>query len=114
MDVIALAEHGIKTAVATLGTAINNAQIEKLFRVSKTLIFCFDGDSAGKKAAWRSLEQSLVSLKEGRLARFLFLPQGHDPDTYIREHGKDHFQRQADDSATLTEFLFQTLLLQGE
>ncbi len=112
MDVIALAEHGIKTAVATLGTAINNAQIEKLFRVSKTLIFCFDGDSAGKKAAWRSLEQSLVSLKEGRLARFLFLPEGHDPDTYIREHGKDHFQRQADDSATLTEFLFQTLLSQ--
>jgi DNA primase len=112
MDVIALAEHDVKTAVATLGTAINNAQIEKLFRVSKTLVFCFDGDSAGKKAAWRSLEQSLVSLKEGRLARFLFLPEGHDPDTYIRERGKDSFQEQVDGSSTLTEFLFQTLLSQ--
>ena len=85
MDVVALAEHGFKTAVATLGTAINNAQIEKLFRSCKSLIFCFDGDAAGKKAAWRSLEQCLSSLKEGRLARFLFLPEGHDPDSFIRE-----------------------------
>ena len=112
MDVIALAQYGVKTAVATLGTAINNTQIEKLFRVSKTLVFCFDGDNAGKKAAWRSLEESLVSLKEGRLAKFLFLPEGHDPDTYIQAHGKDHFQQQAQESSTLTEFLFQTLLSQ--
>ncbi|MFV2032900.1 MAG: DNA primase, partial [Gammaproteobacteria bacterium] len=112
MDVIALAQHGVKTAVATLGTAINNAQIEKLFRVSKTLVFCFDGDSAGQKAAWRSLEQSLASLSEGRLAKFLFLPEGHDPDTYIREHGKAHFQQAVDNSSTLTEFLFETLLSQ--
>ena len=112
MDVIALAEYGVKTAVATLGTAINNAQIEKLFRSCKTLIFCFDGDSAGKKAAWRSLEQCLVSLKEGRLARFLFLPEGHDPDTYIQAHGQQGFQDQVDDAATLTEFLFENLLSQ--
>ena len=110
MDVIALAEHGVKTAVATLGTAINNAQIEKLFRSCKTLIFCFDGDAAGKKAAWRSLEQSLESLKEGRLARFLFLPDGHDPDTYIQQHGEQGFQTAVDNAATLTEFLFESLL----
>lgn len=112
MDVIALAEHGIKTAVATLGTAVNNAQIEKLFRSCKNLVFCFDGDAAGKKAAWRSLEQCLVSLKEGRLARFLFLPDGQDPDSYIREHGEQGFQNQLDNAETLTEFLFGTLLAQ--
>ena len=110
MDVIALVQHGVKTAVATLGTAINNDQIEKLFRVCKTLIFCFDGDAAGKKAAWRSLEQCLVSLKQGRLARFLFLPEGHDPDTFIQQHGKQDFQNQIEKAATLTEFLFATLL----
>ena len=112
MDVIALAQHGIKTAVATLGTAINNAQIEKLFRSCKNLVFCFDGDAAGEKAAWRSLEQCLVSLKQGRLARFLFLPDGHDPDTYIKEQGEQGFLNQVNDAATLTEFLFETLLSQ--
>ena len=112
MDVIALAEHGIKTAVATLGTAINNAQIEKLFRSCKNLVFCFDGDAAGKKAAWRSLEQCLVSLKEGRLARFLFLPDDHDPDTFIKEQGEQGFRNQVKDATTLTEFLFETLLAQ--
>ncbi|NNE63284.1 MAG: DNA primase [Gammaproteobacteria bacterium] len=110
MDVVALAEHGFKTAVATLGTAINNAQIEKLFRSCKTLIFCFDGDAAGKKAAWRSLEQCPASLKEGRLARFLFLPDGHDPDSFIREQGASAFEQEIEKSATLTEFLFKTLL----
>jgi DNA primase len=110
MDVVALAEHGFKTAVATLGTAINNAQIEKLFRSCKSLIFCFDGDAAGKKAAWRSLEQCLSSLKEGRLARFLFLPDGHDPDSFIREQGKNAFEEQIEQATTLTEYLFRTLL----
>ena len=109
MDVVALAEHGVKTAVATLGTAINNAQIEKLFRSCKTLVFCFDGDTAGKKAAWRSLEQCLSSLKEGRLAKFLFLPDGHDPDSYILEFGHQAFQQQTAAATTLTEFLFATL-----
>ncbi len=110
MDVVALAEHGVQTAVATLGTAINNRQIESLFRVCKNLVFCFDGDAAGKKAAWRSLEECLPSLKEGRLARFLFLPEGQDPDSYIGEFGKDAFEQLAQDASTLTQFLFQTLL----
>ena len=110
MDVVALAEHGVETAVATLGTAINNRQIESLFRVCKNLVFCFDGDAAGRKAAWRSLEQSLASLKEGRLARFLFLPDGQDPDSYIGEHGREAFEQQVEQAATLTQFLFETLL----
>ncbi len=114
MDVVALAEHGVTTAVATLGTAISHNQIEQLFRTVKTLVFCFDADQAGRKAAWRALENSLVSLKEGRLARFLFLPDGHDPDTYIQEHGKQAFLQLAHQATTLTEFLFTELLSQGE
>jgi len=110
MDVVALAEHGVLTAVATLGTAINNRQIESLFRVCKSLVFCFDGDAAGKKAAWRSLEQCLASLKEGRLARFLFLPEGQDPDSYISEFGKESFDSQVEEASTLTAYLFDNLL----
>ncbi len=110
MDVVALHEHGVKTAVATLGTAINNRQIETLFRLCKNLVFCFDGDAAGKKAAWRSLEECLASLKEGRLARFLFLPEGQDPDSYIGEFGESAFDTMAQEAATLTEYLFQNLL----
>ena len=110
MDVVALAEHGVATAVATLGTAINNRQIESLFRVCKNLVFCFDGDAAGKKAAWRSLEQCLVSLKEGRLARFLFLPEGQDPDSFINQYGEEAFNQQVEHASTLTEYLFETLL----
>jgi DNA primase len=110
MDVIGLAQHGVKTAVATLGTAINNEQIEKLFRSSKSLIFCFDGDNAGKKAAWRSLEQCLASLKEGRIARFLFLPEGHDPDSYIQEFGQQAYLSEIDKATTLSTFLFNTLM----
>ena len=110
MDVVALAEYGVKSAVATLGTAINNRQIESLFRVCKNLVFCFDGDAAGKKAAWRSLEQCLASLKEGRIARFLFLPEGQDPDSFINQHGEDAFNQQVEHASTLTEYLFENLL----
>ena len=110
MDVVALAEHGVATAVATLGTAINNRQIESLFRVCRNLVFCFDGDAAGKKAAWRSLEQCLASLKEGRLARFLFLPEGQDPDSFINQYGEEAFNQQVEHASTLTEYLFETLL----
>ncbi len=114
MDVVALAEHGVTTAVATLGTAINSNQIEKLFRLSKNLIFCFDADRAGLKAAWRALESSLPILSDGRISRFLFLPEGHDPDTFIKQYGKDSFIQEAKDSSTLSEFLIKELLSQNE
>ncbi len=114
MDVVALAEQGVSTAIATLGTAINSAQIEKLFRTASTLVFCFDADIAGRKAAWRALENCLTSLKEGRLAKFLFLPEGHDPDTYIKQFGKEAYLQQAEQASTLSEFLFAELLSQGE
>ncbi len=110
MDVVALYEHGVRTAVATLGTAINSKQIENLFRTCKTLVFCFDGDAAGRKAAWRSFEQCLASLKEGRLAKFLFLPDGQDPDSFISEFGKQQFDQQVNQCQTLTEFMFETLM----
>ena len=77
-------------------------------------MFCFDADQAGRKAAWRALENSLVSIKEGRIAKFLFLPEGHDPDTYIRQYGKDAYLQQASRAATLSEFLFSELLSQSE
>ncbi|MCP4076119.1 MAG: DNA primase [Gammaproteobacteria bacterium] len=114
MDVVALAEHGITTAVATLGTAINDHQIEKLFRLSRKLVFCFDADKAGRKAAWRALENSLSLIKEGRIARFLFLPEGHDPDTFIKQFGKDTFSQQVEEASSLSKFLIDGLLTEGE
>ena len=110
MDVVALAEQGVTTAVATLGTAINAGQVEKLFRLCRSLVFCFDADAAGRKAAWRALEASIPALKEGRIARFLFLPEGQDPDSYIRTHGRDDFLQQARQADTLTQFLLDELL----
>jgi len=110
MDVVALAEQGVTTAVATLGTAINGGQVEKLFRLCRQLVFCFDADAAGRKAAWRALEASLPNLREGRIARFLFLPEGQDPDSYIREHGREAFLEQAAIADSLTQFLIDELL----
>lgn len=109
MDVVALSEHGIQCAVATLGTAINSQQIETLFRTCKTLVFCFDGDAAGQKAANRALENSFINLKEGRIAKFLFLPDGEDPDTFVQQNGKQNLLGQVEQADTLTEYLFKQL-----
>jgi len=109
MDVIALAQHNIHNAVATLGTAVTTQHLQQLCRISNTLVFCFDGDNAGKQAAWRALETTLPILKEGMDIRFMFLPEKHDPDSYVRAMGDQHFQQQALNALPLGEFLFKKL-----
>lgn len=109
MDVIALAQHGIPNCVATLGTATTEEHAEKLFRQVDEVVFCFDGDQAGRRAAWRALESTLPALEDGKQARFLFLPEGEDPDTLVRSQGREEFLRLADRSPTLSGYLFQHL-----
>ena len=93
MDVVALAQHGVEYAVATLGTSTTAIHAQKLFRLADLVVYCFDGDAAGRKAAWRALETTLPVLTDGKEARFLFLPNGQDPDDYVRTHGKAMFER---------------------
>jgi len=108
MDVIALAQFGIKNAVASLGTAATPEHIEKMFKVTDKIVFCFDGDEAGKKAAWRGLENSLPQLRDDKQVYFMFLPEGADPDTFIRDKGKDTFL-DLNLQTPLSEFLFNSL-----
>jgi DNA primase len=91
MDVVALAQYGIGNAVATLGTATNAHHVTKLMRQTDRVVFCFDGDKAGRKAAWRALEASLEALRDDVTLAFLFLPPEHDPDSFVREHGAQAF-----------------------
>ncbi len=106
MDVVALAQYGFRNAVATLGTATTSDQAELLFRAADEVVFCFDGDEAGRKAAWRALEAVLPLLREGRQARFLFLPEGEDPDSMVRNAGADAFAALVDSAQPLSEFFF--------
>ncbi len=108
MDVVALAQYGVDNAVATLGTATTREHLERLFRVSHHLVFCFDGDAAGRRAAWKALEQTLGVLREGRTVDFLFMPEGEDPDSLVRSEGPGVF---ADPSrrVPLSAFLFDHL-----
>ena len=87
MDVVMLAQHGVENAVATLGTATTPAHVQKLLRQADEVVFCFDGDAAGRRAAWHALEVSLEALADRKVVRFLFLPAEHDPDSYVRAHG---------------------------
>ena len=109
MDVVALAQHGIGYAVATLGTATTPTHVQKLLRQVEEVVFCFDGDDAGRRAAWRALENSLDQLADGKRLSFLFLPQGEDPDTYVRKLGKDAFEKLLDDAKPLSQFLVDEL-----
>ncbi|MBS0424179.1 MAG: DNA primase [Proteobacteria bacterium] len=113
MDVIALAQHGIDNAVAALGTATTSSHIQKLLRQTDNIIFCFDGDKAGRKAAWRALENSLPLLADGKYLSFLFLPEGADPDSYINQFGKESFEQQLKNTLPLSEFLFKELCLEA-
>lgn len=109
MDVIALAQHGVTHAVATLGTATSSYHIQLLSKYTKQLIFCFDGDAAGRQAAWRALESSLPYLNAGLDASFIFLPERHDPDSLIREEGKDRFLKRLEQATPLHRFFVDTL-----
>lgn len=114
MDVIALAQHGVTNAVATLGTATSEDHLKRLFRLVHSVTFCFDGDKAGKQAAWRALNSALPVLEDGRHVRFLFLPDGQDPDSMVREEGQQAFQQRVNEQAEpLTEYLFRHLSIEA-
>ena len=109
MDVVRLAQAGIHYAVATLGTATTPEHLNRLFRVTSDVVFCFDGDKAGRQAAWRALETCLPSAKEGRQLKFLFLPEGHDPDTLVAEEGREAFEARLEGALPLSEYLVRHL-----
>ena len=109
MDAVALARHGIDFAVATLGTATTSEHLNRLFRLTDNVCFAFDGDRAGRKAAWRALENALPQIREGRQVRFVFLPEGQDPDSYVNEYGTDAFLEAIDNGVALSEFLIEEL-----
>jgi len=108
MDVVALAQLGFPNAVATLGTACTADHLRLLFRFTDQVVFSFDGDAAGRRAARRALEAALPWVTDTRRVRFLFLPAEHDPDSFIREHGADAFARQVSDAVPLSRFLVET------
>lgn len=109
MDVIALFQHGVDTAVATLGTATTPDHAELLFRNAPDVFFCFDGDRAGRAAAWKAVESVLPRMKDGRQAFFLFLPDGEDPDSLVRQEGRDGFDARLQQATPLSQFFFDSL-----
>lgn len=109
MDVVALAEHQVNNAVATLGTAANQQHSEMLFKIVPNIVFCFDGDKAGRKAAWRALVNTLPCLQDGRDAHFLFLPDGEDPDSIVSKHGHAGFQDLLAERQSIIDFLYDHL-----
>lgn len=115
MDVIALAQFGLTNAVATLGTATSEEHVKRLFQLVNNIVFCFDGDTAGRKAAWRALESALPYLQDGRCVKFLFLPDGEDPDSLVRSEGGDAFRARINQhSLSLTDYLFDHLMAEAQ
>ncbi|MDI9221310.1 DNA primase [Pantoea sp. EA-12] len=112
MDVVALAQFGIDYAVASLGTSTTAEHIQLLFRSTDTVICCYDGDRAGREAAWRALETALPYMNDGRQLRFMFLPDGEDPDTLVRKEGKEAFEARMEQALPLSTFLFDSLMPQ--
>lgn len=109
MDVVALAQYGIRYGVATLGTACGEEHLQRAFRFTNEVVFCFDGDAAGRKAARRAMENSLTTMEDGRQVKFLYLPEGEDPDTLVRQIGTDKFARLIEGATPLESFLFEEL-----
>ena len=106
MDVLALAQFGFTQAMACMGTAITKSHLERIYKYTQTIIFCFDGDNAGKKAAWRAAENLLPILRDGLTAKFIFLEQGEDPDTFLRKYGHDAMQTLIDDADMFSQFFW--------
>ena len=109
MDVVALAQNGIRNAVATLGTATTAEHVRQLFQLVSRVVFCFDGDRAGREAAWRALGNSMGALRDGKEVDFLFLPESDDPDSYVRREGKAAFEQLVDTATPLSAYLLETL-----
>ncbi|MGR9105358.1 MAG: DNA primase [Gammaproteobacteria bacterium] len=109
MDVIALVQNGIPNVVATLGTAVSQNHLDLLFRFTREVVLCFDGDQAGRQAAWRAVEIALAVLKEGRTLKILLLPEGQDPDSMVRRDGRDAFEKAIAESTPLSDYFFETL-----
>jgi DNA primase len=109
MDVVALAQHGVEYVVATLGTATTPYHVQKLLRLTEHIVFCFDGDKAGQRAAWRALENALPYLQDGKRISFLFLPVEHDPDSFIREFGKAVFEQRMQEAMPLSAYLLREI-----
>jgi DNA primase len=109
MDVIALAQAGISNAVATLGTASNANHLTRLFKLVSTVIFCFDGDDAGRTAAWRALQAAIPLMEDGRQVNFLLLPDGEDPDSLVRKKGSEEFTKLMDQAMPMADFFFESL-----
>ncbi len=112
MDVVSLAQFGVNYSVATLGTATTAEHLQKLFRLCDEVFFCFDGDRAGRDAAWRAMNNALSVIKPGKQARFMFLPDGEDPDTMVRQKGKAGFEAEMDQAMTFSDFFFDHLMQQ--
>jgi DNA primase len=113
MDVVSLAQHGVRDVVATLGTATTGEHVRRLFRVVPELVYCFDGDRAGRAAAWRALQVSLPEIRDGRQIRFLFLPDGEDPDSLVRREGAAAFNQRLGGGLPLSDYLLEELQRQA-
>ena len=109
MDVVMLAQHGVGNALATLGTAITPEHVTKLFKLVNNVVFAFDGDAAGRKAAWRALENVLPDISDDKNLTFLFFPQGEDPDSYVRQAGQEGIERLCDEAKSLSDFMLDEL-----
>lgn len=114
MDVVRLHQAGIEYAVATLGTATTPEHLKRAFRLVNEIVFAFDGDRAGRAAAWRALNNALPEVREGRQLRFLFLPEGHDPDTLVGAEGKQAFEQRLEGALPLSEYLVQEITAQAD
>ncbi len=114
MDVVALAQHGIRYGVATLGTATSSDHVDRLFRLTPNVVFCFDGDRAGRDAARRALENLLPAMREGREARFLFLPEGEDPDSLVQKEGQGQFEERIAHSVPFSTYFYEVLTRQAD